>query len=88
MLFHPLCYLKRALLRLENHPKFSKNFHCGQRYQLKDAKLNALDISDFRNQVHDRMFLGSGWQINLFAAVKASLVVLLSWYQFSGNKLL
>ena len=26
MLFHPLCYLKRALFRLENYPGISKAF--------------------------------------------------------------
>ena len=38
---------------------------CGQRCRLKDVKHNALDISDFRNRVLHRMFLGSRWQIHL-----------------------
>ena len=54
--FHPLCYLKRALFRLGNYPEFSRLFLCGQRYWLEDTKRNTLDISDFRNQVHHRMF--------------------------------
>ena len=47
MLSHPLCYLKHAFLRLENH-EFLRFF----------AKRNVLDPTEFRNQVHYRKFLG------------------------------
>ena len=51
-----LCYLKRAPFRLENCPEFSRLFLCGQPFRLKDTKSNALNISDVRNHVHDRIF--------------------------------
>ena len=51
-----LCYLKCGPFRLENCPEFSRLFLCGQRYRLEDTKSNALNISDFRTQVHDRIF--------------------------------
>ena len=64
-IFFKECFLKRALFRLENYPQFSSLFHCCQRYLLQDTKRNALDISDFRNQVHHINVLGSRWQIRL-----------------------
>ena len=48
--------LKNALFRLDNYPEFSRFFLCDQRYRLEDTMRNTLDISEFRNQVHHRMF--------------------------------
>ena len=48
-------FLKSALFRLESYPEFSRKFICGQRYRLEDSNRNALDISDFRNQAHQRV---------------------------------
>ena len=45
-----------SLFRLENHPEFSKVFLCDLLYRLEDTKRNVLDISDFRNQFHHRIF--------------------------------
>ena len=65
MLFHPLCYMKRALSRLKKYPEFSILFLCEQRYALGDTKRNALDILDFRNQVYRRMLFREYVQIHL-----------------------
>ena len=54
MLSHPFCYLQR--LRLENC-EFSRFFLWGQLYRLEGNKRNALDLKEFRNQVHYRKFL-------------------------------
>ena len=64
-IFFKECFLKRALFRLENYPQFSSLFLCCQRYLLQDTKRNALDISEFRSQVHHINVLGSRWQIRL-----------------------
>ena len=41
---------------LENYPEFSRFFLCGQQYLLKDTKHNALNNSNFRNQIRHLMF--------------------------------
>ena len=41
MLFIPLCYLKRALFRLEIYLEFSRFFLYGQCYRPKEAKRNS-----------------------------------------------
>ena len=46
-------------VKLENYSEFSRFLPCAQPYWLENTKRNALDISDFRNLVHHRMFLGS-----------------------------
>ena len=56
MLSHQLFYLSMRCLRLENY-EFSRFFLWGQFYRLENAKLNALDLTKFRNQVHCRNFL-------------------------------
>ena len=42
----PLCFLKRALLRLKNYHEFSR-FFCFQLQRLKDTERNALDLAEF-----------------------------------------
>ena len=49
----------------KNYPEFSRFYLSGQQYRLEDTKSNALDISDFRNEVHYRMVLVGRWQIHL-----------------------
>ena len=56
MLSHPLCYLGVRFLRPENH-EFSRFFIYDQLYQLEDTILNALDLTEFRNQFHYRKLL-------------------------------
>ena len=54
-LTHSVTYPVRCL-RLENH-EFLGFFLCGQLYLLKGTKCNALDLTEFKNQVHYRKFL-------------------------------
>ena len=57
ILFHPPCYLKRAMFRLESYDEFSRFSLGGQLYRLEDTKHNVLDLADLRNQVHQRKLL-------------------------------
>ena len=59
MLSYPPCYLKRTLLRLENH-EFSRFFLRGQFYRLEGTELNVLDLTEFRNQFHYKVSEGVG----------------------------
>ena len=55
MLSHALCYLKRALFKARK--SWILKIFLGQLYWLKDAKRNALDLTEVRNQVHYRKFM-------------------------------
>lgn len=65
--------------------KFSWNFLCGQRCRHKETKRNALDISEFRNQVHHSMILGIRWPIHFD---RQSVIIYISLWAAKRPKML
>ena len=53
-IFRPSCYLKRALLWLQNYHEFSRFLFWGQLCRLENTKRNAFNLSQFQNQTNQR----------------------------------
>ena len=65
MLFHPLCYLKRALFRLEYYPEFSRFLLAVNGVGSKTLSVIPWISQTFKTKSITECFLGSKWQIHL-----------------------
>ena len=63
--FHPLCYLKRALFRLENYSEFSRFPLCGKSIGSKTRSVMPWTSQTFEIKSIAELFLRSRWEIRL-----------------------